>query len=535
MPMAATRWPRRRLPPCLGGRRRLRARRSSATRRLVLEDVLDGKVSRAAARDQLRRRPHAATGRAAVDDARRPAARREGGDACRVDLRDPRRHRARRHRRGAGARRRRVRDGRIARDRRVERRRRRELDATGLLVAPGFIDIHSHSDYTLLVDPRALSAIHQGVTLEVVGNCGLGCFPIARSAARARARSTATTTPSRSTWQTAAGLLRAARGRAARRSTCSASCRTASSGSRSSASPTGPATRRRARGDGAARSRRRSSRAPGATRPGSSTRRSGRDRGRARAPLPRVARPARRLYATHTRQPRRRRGRGGRGGDPRRRARGRDAAAGLAPDPAQRRGRGDGAASRSSTAPRERRARRRLRHAHAAVRHDVPAHAAAAVGARRAARPAVAALLRDPAAARRGCAATESILSAGGDWTRIVLLDNAVWPEHARRDLASIAAERGQDPLDAVYDLLLDAPPRPDAADGDDPLPHRARSSARRSRIRSACRARTRRRSRPTARSPARVFHGAYTWAAWFYRFMVRESGCSRRRRRCAG
>ena len=53
-----------------------------------------------------------------------------------------------------------------------------ELDATGLFVSPGFIDIHSHSDYTLLADPRAVSAIHQGVTTEVVGNCGHGCFPI---------------------------------------------------------------------------------------------------------------------------------------------------------------------------------------------------------------------------------------------------------------------------------------------------------------------------------------------------------------------
>ena len=53
-----------------------------------------------------------------------------------------------------------------------------ELDAAGCLVAPGFIDIHSHSDYTLLVDPRAVSAIRQGVTLEAIGNCGHGCFPI---------------------------------------------------------------------------------------------------------------------------------------------------------------------------------------------------------------------------------------------------------------------------------------------------------------------------------------------------------------------
>ena len=37
-----------------------------------------------------------------------------------------------------------------------------EIDARGLNVTPGFIDIHSHSDYTLLVDPRAVSAVHQG-------------------------------------------------------------------------------------------------------------------------------------------------------------------------------------------------------------------------------------------------------------------------------------------------------------------------------------------------------------------------------------
>jgi N-acyl-D-aspartate/D-glutamate deacylase len=53
-----------------------------------------------------------------------------------------------------------------------------ELDARGLYVTPGFIDIHSHSDLTLLVDPRAASAIAQGVTTEAIGNCGHGCAPI---------------------------------------------------------------------------------------------------------------------------------------------------------------------------------------------------------------------------------------------------------------------------------------------------------------------------------------------------------------------
>ena len=52
------------------------------------------------------------------------------------------------------------------------------INADGLQVAPGFIDIHSHADFTLLVDPRATSALSQGVTLEVLGNCGHGCFPV---------------------------------------------------------------------------------------------------------------------------------------------------------------------------------------------------------------------------------------------------------------------------------------------------------------------------------------------------------------------
>ena len=52
------------------------------------------------------------------------------------------------------------------------------IDASGLIVAPGFVDIHTHSDFTLLVDPRAESQIHQGVTLELVGQCGHSLAPI---------------------------------------------------------------------------------------------------------------------------------------------------------------------------------------------------------------------------------------------------------------------------------------------------------------------------------------------------------------------
>ena len=53
-----------------------------------------------------------------------------------------------------------------------------EINADGLVVTPGFVDIHSHSDFTLLVDPRAQSSVYQGVTTELVGNCGHGCAPI---------------------------------------------------------------------------------------------------------------------------------------------------------------------------------------------------------------------------------------------------------------------------------------------------------------------------------------------------------------------
>ena len=52
------------------------------------------------------------------------------------------------------------------------------IDASGLAVAPGFIDMHSHSDFVLLVNPKAESKVRQGVTTEVVGNCGGSAAPI---------------------------------------------------------------------------------------------------------------------------------------------------------------------------------------------------------------------------------------------------------------------------------------------------------------------------------------------------------------------
>jgi len=59
-----------------------------------------------------------------------------------------------------------------------EQEANRTMEAQGLHLAPGFIDPHTHSDLTLLVNPRAESKIHQGVTTEVIGNCGSSPAPL---------------------------------------------------------------------------------------------------------------------------------------------------------------------------------------------------------------------------------------------------------------------------------------------------------------------------------------------------------------------
>jgi len=52
------------------------------------------------------------------------------------------------------------------------------IDAKGKVVSPGFIDIHSHTDTVLLLNPKAESKIRQGVTTELGGNCGHSPFPL---------------------------------------------------------------------------------------------------------------------------------------------------------------------------------------------------------------------------------------------------------------------------------------------------------------------------------------------------------------------
>jgi len=386
-----------------------------------------------------------------------------------------------------------------------------EIDAAGLAVAPGFIDIHSHSDYTLLLDPRAVSAIHQGVTTEVVGNCGFGCFPI-RDAGVARRAIYGYSDELPVTWSSAGeyfDVLDAAKPAV----------------NVLSLVPNGQlriATLGVADRPAAARELAemqvllRESLDAGAW--GYST---GLEYAQEQAAtedeLTALARHAP-FYATHTRR------------------------------------RDDGAADAVAEAIRTGdRAGVRLQVSHLVPRNGIEEsrrcvalvesardrgqdvafdmhtrtfgltnlYAALPAWALAAERDELAAILRDPVK-RDEMRPHRSILSAGNDWSRVVLLDSDIWPEYARRDLASIAAERNQEPLDTVYDLLLggldelerlmviihaysedqqrEAFAHPLCMPGSD-----ATTLA------------------PDGRLAQAFFHGAYTWAAWFWRFMVRD------------
>jgi N-acyl-D-amino-acid deacylase len=54
----------------------------------------------------------------------------------------------------------------------------RVIDAKGMVVSPGFIDVHTHSDYSIVAHNQAHSSIYQGVTTEGAGQCGGSVFPL---------------------------------------------------------------------------------------------------------------------------------------------------------------------------------------------------------------------------------------------------------------------------------------------------------------------------------------------------------------------
>ena len=372
-----------------------------------------------------------------------------------------------------------------------------ELDAAGLYVTPGFIDVHSHSDYTLLIDPRARSAVHQGVTLEVVGNCGFGCFPI-RDPELARKAIYGYSPDVALDWRTAGeyferleaarpavnvvslvpnGQLRlstvglADRPAAAAEATAMADLLRESLGEGAWGYSTGLEYAQEA----------------GATEEEVTG-------------LCHALGPSGGLYATHTRR--------------------RDEGASDSVSEAIRSARAAGVRLQvSHLVPRNgieesRRSMQLVDEARAGgmdIEFDMhtrlyglthlyaalPPWALAEQG------DALTALLGDPAARDR-MRPHRSVLSAGGNWERIVLLDNPFWPQYARRDIASVAAERGQEPLDAVYDLLAGSVEAPQQVMV---LIHAYTADEQREAIRPPAvrsRGRTRRRSRPTARSPTR-------------------------------
>src|SRR5262249_42989269 len=67
----------------------------------------------------------------------------------------------------------------------AETEARRRLDVAGRVGCPGFIDMHAHSDLTLLVRPTGDSKTQQGVTTEVIGNCGFSPAPLTDASADA--------------------------------------------------------------------------------------------------------------------------------------------------------------------------------------------------------------------------------------------------------------------------------------------------------------------------------------------------------------
>jgi len=72
-----------------------------------------------------------------------------------------------------------VKDGRIAKIGKLgDIKAKNMIDAKGLVVSPGFLDLHSHSDISIMINPKAESFIRQGVTLQVFPNCGSGVAPL---------------------------------------------------------------------------------------------------------------------------------------------------------------------------------------------------------------------------------------------------------------------------------------------------------------------------------------------------------------------
>ena len=74
-----------------------------------------------------------------------------------------------------------VRHGRIAAIGRIRERAREVIDADGHVVAPGFVDGHTHMDAQVFWDPLGTSSCWHGITSVVMGNCGFTLAPCAKA------------------------------------------------------------------------------------------------------------------------------------------------------------------------------------------------------------------------------------------------------------------------------------------------------------------------------------------------------------------
>jgi N-acyl-D-amino-acid deacylase len=390
-----------------------------------------------------------------------------------------------------------------------------ELDAAGLYVAPGFIDIHSHSDYTLLVDPRAVSAIHQGVTLEVVGNCGFGCFPILdRELSPIAIYGYNGQIPIE--WQNANGYfdrLDAARPAVNVISLVpNGQLRLAVLGRQLGRTNDDDLSRMVALLE--------ESLEAGAW--GYSTGLEyAQETETTEADIARlceavVARDG--LYATHTRA--------------------RDEGAADAVREALRvaertnvRLQVSHLVPRSGPVEQERCVAvvERAQKQGVDVAFDMHTrpfaltylHIALPAWALAASPEELRRLLRNRDT-REKLKTYSSMLTAAGDWRRVMLLDNPIVPEYAFRDLAVISDERGQDPLDTIYDVLVEATDRLHdlLVIIESYTPDQQASVFAHPMCMPASDATTMAPDGPLADS---IFYGAYTWASWFYHFMVQE------------
>ncbi|MDR2569207.1 MAG: amidohydrolase family protein, partial [Oscillospiraceae bacterium] len=71
-----------------------------------------------------------------------------------------------------------IKDGKIVSIGNINKPAEETIDADGLIVAPGFIDVHGHSDMLAILDPGRASKLRQGITTEICGQCGLGPAPV---------------------------------------------------------------------------------------------------------------------------------------------------------------------------------------------------------------------------------------------------------------------------------------------------------------------------------------------------------------------